>query len=78
MKKRLSYAAFLSAMLILISILFTMFLSGCDKSLDDVYVVPEPTSEPETKGSDVERDTTAVDSLSVREWISVDAGTVVF
>lgn len=83
MKKKLSNIAFISAVFIVVVIIFSVCLSGCEKPLDEVYdsveVVPGTKSGATSSDStSYQIDSVKVDTVSVSDWESVSAGSVVF
>lgn len=80
MKKKISDLAFISAIVIIVSIVLSTFLSGCNKPLDEMYETTEYVA-PITKSAEISIDSlqsVSVDSVEVSEWHSEDAGSVVF
>lgn len=80
MKKKLSELAFISAVFLIVVIVLSVSLSGCEKALDEVVESYEmvPDTKSGTVSDSAPSDSTQVDTVSVSDWESVSAGSVVF
>lgn len=79
MKKKniLSGAFVVSMYFIIVSTIFSLCIVSCEKPLDDIYEYQEHNTKAGTD-STMTDSTMTTDTVSVNDWVSVPAGTVVF